>query len=322
MFSFVIRTKNEAVFLPQTLSAIKEQATTEEIEVILVDSGSSDNTLEIAEEYGCRVIKIRPEDFTWGYALNVGIQYAQGEYIGIISGHCVLTSKDFVAKSSSILEKDTNLAAVYGRQLGMRDMDPFEEVDLNYHYPEMDLDIVSGAEKHAIGVSNACCVLKKSIWNTMKFDEAAQSCEDGMWAEAILNDGYSVAYTSQIGVYHSHKLDAEYLYKKYYWREYCPEYNKEHTHGKLYNFLKFMIKKNYKEYQFYVSGLKKLRILCSKRYIMYYVLIRNTAMMNASNDLTKHRMDDMKYETILTPMIIKKMQQSLGSGKFWDYNGM
>lgn len=104
MFSFVIRTKNEAIFLPQTLNAIREQRTTEKIEIIIVDSGSTDATLEIAKQFNCQVIKIRPEDFTWGYALNVGIQNAQGEYIGIISGHCVLTSKDFVSKSINILK--------------------------------------------------------------------------------------------------------------------------------------------------------------------------------------------------------------------------
>lgn len=320
MFSFVIRTKNEAAFLSQTLRAIKNQITMEKIEIVIVDSGSSDTTLEIAEQYDCRIIKINPERFTWGYALNVGIQNAQGEYIGIISGHCVLTAEDFVTKSVHILKTDDELAAVYGRQVGMRGMDPFEEVDLNYHYPEMDLDVVCGAEKAAIGVSNACCVLKKSIWDTMKFDENVQSCEDGLWSEAVLDAGGKLAYSSKIGVYHSHKMNAEYLYRKDYWREYCPEYNRLHTHTIFYNFLKFMIKKNYSEFKFYESGLKKMQISCQKQYIIYYVLIRNTARMKASNDLAKHSTDEMKYEQIITPGFIQWMQNKLKKGGFWLYN--
>lgn len=319
MFSFVIRTKNEANYLFRTLSAIKNQITAENIEIIVVDSGSSDDTLRIAKQFNCHIINICSKDFTWGYALNIGIQSARGNYIGIISGHCILTDKDFVEKSIQVLETDAKLVAVYGRQVGMRDMDPFEEVDLNYNYPEKDLDVVCGPEKAAIGVSNACCVLKKSIWNKIRFDEVAQSCEDGLWAEAVLYAGYRIAYTSTIGVYHSHALNAEYLYKKYYWREYCPEYNKLHTHNKLYNFLKFMIKKNYTEYCYYASGLKKLRIDCPRRYLAYYILIRNIAMMNASNDLANHSMDDMKYEQIIIPMVIGQMQNKLCSGRFWCY---
>lgn len=320
MFSFVIRTKNEANFLPDALKAIENQVTEEKVEVIIVDSGSEDDTLKIAEAFGCRVVKIRPEDFTWGYALNVGISNAQGEYIGIISGHCILTDVHFINNAVEILTSDKKLAAVYGRQVGMRDMDPFEEVDLNYHYPEMELDEVQGREKKTIGVSNACSVLKKNIWSIIKFDEVAQSCEDGLWSELILDAGLKIAYTSKLGVYHSHKLNAEYLYKKYYWREYCPEYNRMHTHGTLYNFLKFMIKKNCVEFRFYTSGLNKLNIKCPMRYIAYYVMIRNTAMMKASNDLAKHSMDEMKYEQIITPNLIKWMQLKLGKGKFWQYD--
>lgn len=69
--SIIIRCLNEEKHIGRLLAGIAEQ-TLQEVEVILVDSGSTDATLSIAEHFPTRIISIRPEDFSFGYALNVG----------------------------------------------------------------------------------------------------------------------------------------------------------------------------------------------------------------------------------------------------------
>jgi hypothetical protein len=69
-----------------------------------------------------------------------------------------------------------------------------------------------------IGVSNACCILKRAAWELIKFDEDAQSMEDGIWAVSIINAGWKLIYSSNIGVYHSHKFEPQYIYRKWFSR--------------------------------------------------------------------------------------------------------
>ncbi|MEW5941371.1 MAG: glycosyltransferase, partial [Chloroflexota bacterium] len=63
--SLIIRAYNEATHLPRLLEGIRQQTVTD-VEIILVDSGSSDSTVSIAESFGARVVRIRPEEFTFG----------------------------------------------------------------------------------------------------------------------------------------------------------------------------------------------------------------------------------------------------------------
>ena len=69
--SIIIRAKNEEALIGEVLTAVYEQ-TVRDIEVILVDSGSTDRTLEIARKFPLKIIEIRPEEFTYGRALNIG----------------------------------------------------------------------------------------------------------------------------------------------------------------------------------------------------------------------------------------------------------
>ncbi|MFH0856635.1 MAG: glycosyltransferase family A protein, partial [bacterium] len=111
LVSIIIRTKNEAKHLGDLLEMLKKQTYTD-LEIILVDSGSTDGTLEIAKKYGVRIIKIRPEDFTFPYASNIGAENAQGKYLVYISGHCLPLSEKWIEDGVRIMENDFVSAAV------------------------------------------------------------------------------------------------------------------------------------------------------------------------------------------------------------------
>lgn len=96
------------------MDMLKRQ-TFKDFEIIIVDSGSTDGTLEIAKKHKARIIKIRPEDFTFPYASNIGAENARGKYLIYISGHCLPLSEKWIENGVRIMEggkKDFVSAAV------------------------------------------------------------------------------------------------------------------------------------------------------------------------------------------------------------------
>ena len=98
--SVVVRTLNEAEHLDDLLSGIAAQQT-EGLphEVVLVDSGSTDDTLKIAEKHGCKILHITREEFSFGRSLNIGCELATGDILVITSGHCVPLRPPLAAKT-------------------------------------------------------------------------------------------------------------------------------------------------------------------------------------------------------------------------------
>src|SRR3546814_13242095 len=92
--SIVIRTLDDARYLGELLEAIGQQDTGPfQVEVVVIDSGSTDGTLEIAEKHGCTITHITREQFSFGRSLNMGCEVARGEILVLISGHCVPTDR-------------------------------------------------------------------------------------------------------------------------------------------------------------------------------------------------------------------------------------
>ena len=84
--SIVIRAFNEGQHLGRLLEGIRHQ-TLQDAEIILVDSGSTDETLSIAASYGVKIVHIKPEEFTFGRSLNMGVNAATHELVVIASAH-------------------------------------------------------------------------------------------------------------------------------------------------------------------------------------------------------------------------------------------
>ena len=95
--SVVIRCYNEEQHIGRLLSGIVQQ-TVKHVEVIVVDSGSTDATLSIASRYPVEILSIRPEEFSFGGSLNIGCQAASSEFIAIASGHVYPVYKDWLER--------------------------------------------------------------------------------------------------------------------------------------------------------------------------------------------------------------------------------
>ena len=83
--SIIIRTLNEERYLPELLTSIQGQKSTFSHEIVLVDSGSTDQTLEIARQHNCRILNIKREEFSFGRSLNIGCSAAKGFFLVFVS---------------------------------------------------------------------------------------------------------------------------------------------------------------------------------------------------------------------------------------------
>ncbi len=199
LVSVVIRTLNEEKHLEELLQAINNQVSTRfKIETVIVDSGSTDNTLAIAKSYNCRITYIKKEDFTFGRSLNVGCDFANGKYLIFISGHCIPATNSWLEELVQPLQEGS-VCYTYGRQLG-RDTTKFSERQLFYKYfPE-----TNSVPQVGFFCNNANSALRKDIWEKYKFDEQLTGCEDMYLAKLLVNDGYQLGYVGSAPVYHIH----------------------------------------------------------------------------------------------------------------------
>ena len=172
--SIVIRAYNEGKNIGKLLYGIRQQDLTD-LEVILVDSGSTDNTVDIAEQHGAKIVKITESDFSFGRALNVGCEAAKGELLVFASAHVYPVSKSWL---SDLLEpfSDPKITVSYGKQRA-GSVNKYSEARLfDTWFPN-----ISEVPQRGYFCNNANCAIRKSEWLNYPYDEDLTGLEDLHW---------------------------------------------------------------------------------------------------------------------------------------------
>jgi len=197
--SIIIRTLNEAKCLGELLEAIAKQKTEGlQWEVILVDSGSTDGTLDIAQKYRCKIHHITRDKFSFGRSLNIGCEAANGNLLILISGHCIPVDSMWLQAICQPLI-DEKVGYSYGRQLCGQESYYSECRIFAKYFPEQ-----TRIPQEGFFCNNANSALKKAVWEQLHFDEELTGLEDMELALRFTKQGGKVGYAADAAVFHYH----------------------------------------------------------------------------------------------------------------------
>lgn len=190
----LIRAKDEAPSIGRTLSIIASQTIADRLQVLVVDSGSTDGTVQIATDAGAELLELAPEEFTYGRALNYGCEHARGDIVISLSAHAFPRSRDWAER---MLEpfRDPRVACACGMH---RDADGAPlRARVAQDYERARLTPTWGYSNHA-------GAFPRSLWERRPFRADLPYTEDKEWAWAWLKEGRVVVLDPELDVDHSH----------------------------------------------------------------------------------------------------------------------
>ncbi len=238
--SVVIPVKNGIDTLKSCLDGIFAQTIKDRLEVIVIDSGSTDGTLTLLQNYPVKLVNLPPKEFNHGETRNLGIGLAKGKFV-------VMTVQDATPANEYWIEtmlthfSDPEVAGVCGQQIVNRDKskNPLqwfrpasEAVPFSYQFknPE-DFKKLSGKQQHSYCTwDDVNAVYRKDMKEKLPFRRLMFS-EDTLWAKDALEAGYKIVYDYRARVDHYHHQN----YKFYFKRSYIILYQ----NYKFYNYIKY-----------------------------------------------------------------------------------
>lgn len=206
--SAVIRSLNEAEHIGRLVEGLSSQTVPVD-QILLVDSGSTDGTVDIARDLGCTIVEIKKEDFSFGRALNVGCEAASGEVLLIMSAH-VYPVYDTYLEHMLAPFTDPNVAIAYGRQVGDHRTKYSESRLLLKWFPEESI----WDQGHPFS-NNANAAVRRDVWKPLQYDESLTGLEDLEFARRAIEEGHRVAYVAEAPVVHVHEESWERIRNRY-----------------------------------------------------------------------------------------------------------
>jgi rhamnosyltransferase len=198
--SVVIRALNEAEHLPALYDGLAVQSRVAD-QIVMVDSGSIDETVTISEGFGAEIVRIAPGEFSFGRALNLGCAHANGDILVFVSAHVYPTDERWLERLVAPFETEPEVGLVYGRQTGDENRTAFSEMEIMRRWfpdrPDQDQD-------HPF-CNNANCAIRKVVWESIPYDEELTGLEDMDWARRALAAGHRLWYEAGASIVHIHE---------------------------------------------------------------------------------------------------------------------
>lgn len=218
--SIILLIKNGGERLKQLMESLQNQQFNGNFEIIAVDSGSEDESLQILESYDTQIFIIKPEEFHHSRTRNFGAQKSNGQILVYITQDALPINKDFLETLISPL-KDPEVAVSYGRQIANPDSKKVDVFFYSYFYPDekkvLRKELADNPKKFYmdnIYVSDVCSAIKREVWTQLKFTNDVPMSEDKDFALKVLKAGYKIVYEPNATVYHSHDYSLTSLFKR------------------------------------------------------------------------------------------------------------
>lgn len=210
--SILVRIKNEARALPEFWRRLESQTIFDQLEVIFLDSGSSDGSLEFLKYLPVSVYAIDPEDFNFGSSCNLLVSLSHAPSAAFLSGHVLLEQQTALESLLAVL-KSHPFAAAFLRQIpntlwGATD---YERAFLAKSYKPGQESVIHVTRPD--GFSNAASGFTRASWERFAIPEM-NGWEDRAWVQEHLALGGQLYYLPNITVMHSHGESPEATYRR------------------------------------------------------------------------------------------------------------
>ncbi|MED4941224.1 glycosyltransferase family 2 protein [Heyndrickxia coagulans] len=206
--SIIIPTLNAEKYLKKSMPILKNYID-REYELLIIDSESEDNTVQIAQDNGAKVINVSRKNFNHGATRNIGIDNSKGDYLIYLTQDAIPFDKGFIDKILDPLIKNNQIGMSYGRQIPYSETSPFGYLARVINYgPESkmkSLEDVPNLGIKTVFCSNSFAAYNRKILNLVgNFPTNVILGEDTYVASKMILSGYMIYYNSEAKVYHSH----------------------------------------------------------------------------------------------------------------------
>jgi rhamnosyltransferase len=217
--SVVVPTLNGGAQFVPLARHLSQVAARHGVEVLIIDSGSTDGTPEHAARAGLRVHRIPPAEFGHGRTRNLGVRMTHGSVVCFLTQDVLPCTPDWPLRMAAALE-DPRVAGVYGRQVP-RDASTMEMyfVALNYPSEPLRFDPTPGGFHPRPGrvlFSNAFSAVRRDVVLALPFADDVPVSEDQVWARGALDRGYSIRYEPAAEALHAHRYTMRGLFRRTY----------------------------------------------------------------------------------------------------------
>ncbi len=206
--SIIIRAYNEESHIRRLLLGIFEQSL-KNVQVILVDSGSTDGTVAAASEFAVDVVHISPEKFTFGRSLNKGIAAAGANLVVMASAHVYPVYPDWLDQLLAPFA-DEKIGLTYGKQRGTSHSHFSEQQIFKHWYP----DDSEPLQEYPF-CNNANAAIRRKLWELHPYDETLPGLEDLEWAKWLHSTGFGISYVAEAEIIHVHHEKPKRIFNRY-----------------------------------------------------------------------------------------------------------
>lgn len=244
--SIVILTKNPGEIFKRVINAACTQAVNFPYEVLIIDSGSTDGTIEYIKSLSYSHLKLHvipSSEFGHGRTRNLGVRLTSGRYVAFLTHDATPESSSWLQNLVSVAEERDDIAGVFGRHVAYDDADPFTRRELELHFSgfndhrivwmkdreRYDRDIGYRQFLHFFSDNNA--LIRRSVWEKIPYPDV-DFAEDQAWAKSIIEHGFAKGYANDAVVIHSHvyslierlqrSFDESYAFLRLFGYSLCP----------------------------------------------------------------------------------------------------